>query len=83
MYINLSAAAATWATGAWYKEIVNYDWRTGTANGNTEVARGQIGHFTQVVWDESVKLGIGVAFNGSSVYVVGRYLKRKFNEFIW
>merc|ERR1712176_18185 len=67
--------AAIWASNAWYAEIVNYNWKTGEKNGKTEVARGQIGHFTQLVWDDSVKLGIGVAFNGSKVYVVARYLK--------
>jgi len=69
------AKAAIWAVNVWYREIQNYDFEKGIPNGNKHVAGGQIGHFTQVVWDESVKLGMGVAFNGNKVYVVGRYLK--------
>ena len=34
------------------------------------------GHFTQVVWEKSVKLGIGKAVSGRCTYVVGRYSSR-------
>lgn len=31
------------------------------------------GHFTQVVWKDSVELGVGMATNGNKVFVVGQY----------
>ena len=56
-----------------YDEIANYNFETGTSNG------GEIGHFTQLVWDSSTKLGCGVAKSASSGgqfknYIVARYL---------
>jgi len=64
------------ASDAWYAEIANYDWKTGGPNGNTKIARGQIGHFTALVWQQTNKLGIGVAFKGNAVFVVARYQPR-------
>ena len=53
----------------WYDEIKDYDFKKGdTKNGR------DIGHFTQLVWKGSTKLGIGVAMNSSNnVFVVGNY----------
>ena len=52
-----------------YDEIANYNFETGTSNG------GEIGHFTQLVWDSSTKLGCGVAKSASGgTFVVARYL---------
>lgn len=31
------------------------------------------GHFTQVVWKESTELGVGMATDGKTVFVVGQY----------
>lgn len=31
------------------------------------------GHFTQVVWGGSTQLGVGVATDGTRVFVVGQY----------
>jgi len=66
------------ATKSWYDEINNYNFQTGKSNG------GVIGHFTQVVWKASTKLGIGKAsktgpwtkrpgWTKKCDYVVGRY----------
>ncbi len=31
------------------------------------------GHFTQVVWKDSTQLGVGLATDGRTVFVVGQY----------
>ncbi|KAK5870512.1 hypothetical protein PBY51_003454 [Eleginops maclovinus] len=68
---NMWSSAASNSTGkeavdSWYSEIKDYDWSSPGFNGNT-------GHFTQVVWKESRELGVGLATDGHSVFVVGRY----------
>lgn len=56
------------AVKSWYDEVKYY--RFGQPSpGNFS----QVGHFTQVVWKESRELGVGIAKNGSSVYVVCNY----------
>jgi len=56
------------ATSSWYAEIKKYDWK------NPGYQRG-VGHFTQMVWKSSTKLGVGIAFNERSkkTYIVARY----------
>ena len=53
----------------WYEEIKNYDFKKGdTKNGR------DIGHFTQLVWKWSNRVGIGVAMNSSNnVFMVANY----------
>jgi len=56
------------ATDAWYDEIKFYSFnRPGFAMST--------GHFTQVVWKGSEKLGVGFAItsDGNSIYVVAQY----------
>jgi len=65
------------ATQCWYNEQKNYNFKTGSLqNKDTSYKSGIAGHFTQVVWDTSVKLGIGMAYNEKTktTYVVGRYV---------
>ena len=59
-----------------YNEINNYDFVSGTSKG------GVIGHFTQMVWKSSTKVGYGVAeapspkyssWGGKIVFVVAKY----------
>ncbi|KAL7391529.1 hypothetical protein ABVT39_010616, partial [Epinephelus coioides] len=51
---------------SWYNEIKNYNWSRPGYMSN-------IGHFTQVVWKESTELGVGMATDGKTVFVVGQY----------
>jgi len=58
------------AVESWYAEIKNYNLKTHSQSGT-------VGHFTQVVWSSSKKLGVGVSKTKSNgmtkVYVVARY----------
>ena len=63
-------ATTSHATEAWYSEVENYDWANPKYQSGT-------GHFTQVVWKDSIKLGIGKATGKIDklfcTWVVGRY----------
>ena len=61
-----------------YDEIKGYDWATGGKKKPSDV----IGHFTQMVWAASTKVGYGVAvvdspkwgkFGNKMVFVVAKY----------
>uniref|UniRef100_A0A914UJL3 SCP domain-containing protein n=1 Tax=Plectus sambesii TaxID=2011161 RepID=A0A914UJL3_9BILA len=54
------------AVKSWYNEYPNYNFNRPGFASNT-------GHFTQVVWKESSRLGIGVARANNTVYVVANY----------
>ncbi|XP_047197361.1 Golgi-associated plant pathogenesis-related protein 1-like [Hippoglossus stenolepis] len=51
----------------WYSEIKDYNWSSPGSDWKT------VGHFTQVVWKDTIKLGVGVASVGTNVYVVAQY----------
>ncbi|KAJ8386717.1 hypothetical protein AAFF_G00166660 [Aldrovandia affinis] len=54
------------AVDAWYSEIKDYNFsRPGFKSGT--------GHFTQVVWKDSKEVGVGLATDGNTVFVVGQY----------
>jgi len=67
------ADASVKGTKAWYDEIEYYDYATQKTT-NSEKA---IGHFTQLIWTTSTKLGVGVATakrgQWNTVFVVCRY----------
>lgn len=58
--------AGTDAVRSWYNEIKYYNWNHPSFQMNT-------GHFTQVVWKSSKKLGVGFARRGNTIYVVCNY----------
>lgn len=66
-----STSYFTTAKGAdsWYDEIADYDFSTGTGT-------GVVGHFTQMVWHGTTRLGCGYAgvVDGVGGFVVCRYL---------
>ena len=51
---------------AWYNEIKKYSFSSPGFSMST-------GHFTQVVWNSSNKLGMGLAFGYGRLYCVGQY----------
>merc|ERR1712048_1320440 len=61
------------AVKAWYDEIKDYSYST-----TKPTRRGRmIGHFTQVVWTDSTKMGAGMAKSRSGwVYICARYRKK-------
>ncbi|CAF0885311.1 unnamed protein product [Rotaria sp. Silwood1] len=63
----MTAPLGKMATEDWYNEIKDHDYD----NPNLDVT----GHFTQVIWKSSTRLGIGVAFdnNGRKAVVVAQY----------
>ena len=65
---NLAHAAAL----GWYKELENYDYQTGQSLNSQPV-----GHFTQLVWKGSTRLGCGAAHKTEGdmikAYVVCQY----------
>ncbi|XP_068677293.1 Golgi-associated plant pathogenesis-related protein 1-like isoform X2 [Montipora capricornis] len=64
------------ALEAWYSEVSIYPFEH-PPNSLSDVTGGQIGHFTQVVWKSTKKLGVGIASikRGfwTKTYVVARY----------
>ncbi|CAF3657235.1 unnamed protein product [Rotaria socialis] len=73
LYMTSSSApiqslSGTGATQAWYDEIDYYNFNSPGFSSST-------GHFTQVVWKTSTKLGVGIAFSldGRRAYVVANY----------
>ena len=54
---------------AWYSEISDYDFI------NHSSCPMLVGHFTQVVWNGSTKLGMGLALGSGRLYCVGQYYK--------
>ncbi|KAJ8346421.1 hypothetical protein SKAU_G00278220 [Synaphobranchus kaupii] len=54
------------AVDNWYSEIKDYNFSKPGFRSNT-------GHFTQVVWKSSEDVGVGLATDGNTVFVVGQY----------
>jgi hypothetical protein len=55
-------------TDDWYNEVQYYNYDQGGFSMKT-------GHFTQVVWKNTAKIGAGIAYNGArtKAYVVAQY----------
>lgn len=59
------------ATKRWYDEIKDYDFNKNDAKDGKGFLN--IGHFTQLTWKNSKRLGIGYAKEGHKCYVVAIY----------
>ncbi|XP_067294770.1 GLI pathogenesis-related 2 isoform X1 [Pseudorasbora parva] len=55
------------AVDSWYSEIKDYNFSRPGFSSKT-------GHFTQVVWKDTKEVGVGLASNGNTTFVVGQYL---------
>lgn len=64
----MNSILADRVTKSWYNEIGQYNFQSETFNDKT-------GHFTQVVWKDTRRLGVGIAFGkeGRKMYVVAQY----------
>ncbi|CAL8250276.1 unnamed protein product [Boreogadus saida] len=63
--INLTGKEAV---EEWYGEVKDYEY-----NSPGPGTKGTTGHFTQVVWKETTEVGVGLATDGKSVFVVAQY----------
>ncbi|XP_036383727.1 Golgi-associated plant pathogenesis-related protein 1-like isoform X1 [Megalops cyprinoides] len=54
------------AVDSWYSEIKDYHFSNPGFASNT-------GHFTQVVWKDTTEVGVGLATDGQTIFVVGQY----------
>lgn len=70
-----SSAAYSWTdvVTAWHSEVKDYLYPNGSINGQP------IGHYTQVVWNSSYKVGCGVALCPGSVWFYGCHYFRAGN----
>ncbi|XP_066910416.1 uncharacterized protein [Clytia hemisphaerica] len=63
------------ACKAWYDEIDDYDFKTHGKKASSP-SNKMIGHFTQMVWKSTTKIGVGIAYKGSEIYIVAKYRAR-------
>ncbi|MFD3430777.1 CAP family protein [Nocardia fluminea] len=68
---NLYAAVGATTSGlsvteAWYDEVGDYNFDSPGFSMST-------GHFTQVVWKDTTKIGVGLAIRDNTTYVVANY----------
>uniref|UniRef100_A0A8C4PYA3 SCP domain-containing protein n=1 Tax=Eptatretus burgeri TaxID=7764 RepID=A0A8C4PYA3_EPTBU len=61
-----SDATGKAAVDSWYSEIKDYNFQSPGYQPNT-------GHFTQVVWCDTLNVGVGKAFTKGQVFVVAQY----------
>ncbi|XP_073668199.1 uncharacterized protein [Paramisgurnus dabryanus] len=54
------------AVDSWYSEIKDYNFAKSGYQPKT-------GHFTQVVWKSTTEVGVGMATDGKTIFVVGQY----------
>uniref|UniRef100_A0A673K4L6 GLI pathogenesis-related 2 n=1 Tax=Sinocyclocheilus rhinocerous TaxID=307959 RepID=A0A673K4L6_9TELE len=65
--ISVPFANVSLAVESWYSEIKDYNFSRPGFTSKT-------GHFTQVVWKDTKEVGVGLATDGNTTFVVGQYL---------
>uniref|UniRef100_A0A8C1D5Z1 SCP domain-containing protein n=2 Tax=Cyprinus carpio TaxID=7962 RepID=A0A8C1D5Z1_CYPCA len=67
VYYAWSSANKRLTVESWYSEIKDYNFSRPGFSSKT-------GHFTQVVWKDTNEVGVGLATDGNTTFVVGQYL---------
>ncbi|XP_004078447.2 cysteine-rich venom protein pseudecin-like [Oryzias latipes] len=62
---------------AWYKEVSHFAFPNASTNGKP------VGHYTQVVWNSSYKVGCGVTLCSNNIYLYGCHYYRAGNFKRW
>ena len=71
--------AANNSANSWYNEMLEYDYKDDFPKNFDDV-----GHFTQMLWRESTRLGVGSAIAKSgNTYFIARYMQRKSLTIPW
>lgn len=72
--VSADAAAGKNAVDSWYAEIAYFQYSSKGVVCPRRGKKGAIGHFTQVMWDKSTRLGCGYAVcGGKSLVIVCQY----------
>jgi len=64
--------ACKYANALWYSEVNNWDFTSGAKKAG---AKRSTHHFTQMVWEDSTKIGYGVARYENKIVIVAQYYK--------
>ncbi|XP_047454388.1 cysteine-rich venom protein [Mugil cephalus] len=74
-----SSVPSTWSSiiNVWHSEVSHYLYPNGTTN------KHAIGHYTQVVWNSSYKIGCGMALCPNSIYFYACHYYRAGNFRRW
>uniref|UniRef100_A0A3B3BA68 ShKT domain-containing protein n=1 Tax=Oryzias melastigma TaxID=30732 RepID=A0A3B3BA68_ORYME len=70
LFYSTSPNSWTSVINAWYKEVSHFTFPNASTNGKP------IGHYTQVVWNSSYKVGCGVTLCSNNIYLYGCHYYR-------
>lgn len=77
LFYSSSPSLWTDVINAWYSEVSHYQFPKGSTNGQA------IGHYTQVIWNSSYKVGCGVKLCPNNIYFYGCHYYRAGNFRGW
>ncbi|XP_026041099.1 cysteine-rich venom protein [Astatotilapia calliptera] len=77
LFYSSSLKSWTDVINAWHSEVEHYNYPTGSTNGKS------IGHYTQVIWNSSYKVGCGATLCPNNIYYYGCHYYRAGNFRRW
>uniref|UniRef100_A0A3Q4GMT0 Cysteine-rich secretory protein 1-like n=1 Tax=Neolamprologus brichardi TaxID=32507 RepID=A0A3Q4GMT0_NEOBR len=77
LFYSSSLMSWTDVINAWHSEVEHYNYPTGSTNGKS------IGHYTQVIWNSSYKVGCGATLCPNNIYYYGCHYYRAGNFRRW
>ncbi|XP_037310582.2 cysteine-rich venom protein, partial [Pungitius pungitius] len=77
LFYSSSPNSWTAVVTAWHNEVSNYLYPNGSSNGKT------VGHYTQVVWNSSYKVGCGMTLCPNNIYFYACHYFRAGNFKSW